>query len=356
MTQNITTTANKVEPTAKPANPNSRRRLLKRLAAGAAVAAAASTAGIMSEQQKAQAAGTLNTDTTNASTGSTVLQGPGGLNVSGSTTIPLKPVLTVINQSTGGVGDGIAARVSTDTIAVYGESLGGGKGVFGLWAGINQFGQAQGGAAVKGQALTGGTSQRAGGWGGAFYSGNDLGRSAGAALFLQGGGTVSSAPTGGAHAPGEFAVSSNGKLWYCAQGGNPGVWGQIAPKVFLPAPQRIVGAPVTGETVIPASANPAAPTLKYIQIEGSFVPNAASSICGTIVCYNAPGFGYLSVYPADVQNPQPVTTMTYAGGGAYVSSSFEAKLGIIPGTNKLGIAIAASSNVSISLDITSYTL
>ncbi len=305
----------------------------------------------------------ISTDPT--ASGGTGVTGDGGAGGTKGTGVAGKGITGIYGLSKASGGRGVFGEININGPAD-------GSGVHGLAAsangGIGVFGET--GDNTPTSAISPNTAGVYGrskqGYGGKFDGG--------VAPLLLFSSNVAGAPTTLKHYKGELYVDSDGKLYYCSQDGTPGNWGQLSPLVFLNKPIRLLGSPNsfynnTGGAFIPGGPSNA----KYFAVDGQIINDASgefsaysdvipgniSGVFGSVVVFDAPGGGYLTIFPGDKTAPA-ISTVTYAGNGAFTSSFFSVKTAVIPAprdyNGRTGIGIAAFTNCRISLDIVGYYL
>lgn len=215
---------------------------------------------------------------------------------------------------------------------------------------------------------------------------------------------LSGAPTDSGHRKGEMHVDADGKVWICAQTGSvgaplvlpgrtpppefkrvapsvgvasPGVFYQLTSTVFLNTPVRVVGrnATFSNGTVAYADFPPIAANNvpSYFMIEGSWgtagnplvIPSGANGVIGFFTVVGTTGVGFATVFPADATRPV-VATVNY-GTGATITTSFTARLGVMPNTGTLypqgvntsgkkGLAVSSLAACNIAIEIVAYII
>ena len=139
--------------------------------------------------------------------------------------------------------------------------------------------------------------------------------------------------------------------------------------VFLDNPIRILGPNNTVFGVFPTIV---ADVLQFFPMVGNWVnavsggptvtaniPPEATAIVGTISAFNAPGAGFITLFPANAASVPIVATLVFGGGpSSFVNTTAVVKLGTIPSGNfagQKGIGFrGAVVNFNIAFDVVAY--
>jgi hypothetical protein len=373
--------------TSQPDKPQSRRKLLKRMAVVALGATAATTAlATTPSEANAAAYGTVGlASTVNF-----------GLSAAPNLVTPFSPTVGIfglvgITSQTGipptpnsagvyGYGDssiGVSGR-STNSIGVRGDST----------ISIGVRGQSSGGFGVYGQSLDD--------TGVAGYSTNDVGgnfQGGRAALLLYPAATAG-IPTTNTHFRGEFITSSESgdasNLYFCSQGSgtNLGTWVRlnqpytaganvtISPRnadgtftlsassgaVFLASPVRIAASINSGGTLALLASNGTgnvSATFQSIQITGTSIPANARGIIGSLTSVGATNSGNLRLW-ASGATPPTVNSLNIPakpdGTGFNLTTAFTVGLSA-DGKVSIGYSNGtAGATCGFSIDVVAYLL
>lgn len=306
------------------------RRALLLGGAGAAVGAAASVAG----------AGAAAAATGNMQFGATNNSGDSRTLLFSSAVLTFEAYNTANNTAIFGSTGNASAIVGNSTTGVGISGASGSSGV-----------------GVRGDSFAG-----VGVWGSSQSSYGVFAESSGhAAARLRNGGT-SGPPTEGAYLTGAMFAPSDGSLWWCVQGGTPGVWRLVtsaATAAFVPVnptrvydsrvPQPSAGVPLAAGTSRDISVANGRDLVSGAVTVANLVPAGARAVALNLTVANGTGLGTVALAPGGAA--------TFASSAINFSADQRIANGLItainPATRQVR-AFAITSSVAVIIDITGY--
>jgi hypothetical protein len=234
----------------------------------------------------------------NASTEATAVLGIITSNDPGS----LSAALRGQNNGLGGAG-----------IGVWGSQAGSGWGVYGTSAaGVGVYGTGAYGVAAEGSL---------------------------APLLLYPG-IAAGPPTTGTHLAGELFVDSNGRLYYCLEGGTPGTWVKMTPLVPVSPPKRAYDSR-THDGPLPGG------NTRNVSLASGGLPAGASLALINLTVVRTVGAGYLSLYEEGTSAPSPLTSNInwYASGQTIANNATVAV------NSSGGVTVQAGGTTDFVIDV-----
>jgi hypothetical protein len=331
--------------------PTSRRKLLKKLAAGAGLVSVTGIAALASQSGTAYALPNFELNINNTSTTNTNLSGPGGNLPWSAPSIGLPVTLSVENTSGGNNAIAARGRDTSDSYGVYGAASFAVVGFApasngninnpsrGMWGVGNVTGTYGVVAEYRGSANAAGSPFRIVPVAGSGATTLDPNSNSGNFAPASPSEPVFAPPSGGNHLQGEMMVDTGGNLHLCTTGGTPGTWVKLNRRIngldndvsillngvsITPSGQNLNLQIPANINLLPASVRIAAtngttpplnnPKLKatgatpiigdsgtvQLQVTGGSIPAGAKGVVGTLTNVGATAGGNLRFWTAGI--------------------------------------------------------